>query len=229
VQEGRLVLGAWGSLARHKGIDLLLDALAESSERARMELHLAGAFESASYQRELERRARASKVHFHGAFESEDLAQHPVSDVHAFVSATRAHESYGLVLDEALALGLPRVIPDAPAFVERAGEGAGALLYESARASELARGLDRLLTDADLWPRLAREASAARERLPSPADVAEKHADLYRRAIALGAPDVEPAAWFEERMGRAALAEWDRALALRSAAELGLGPQEERP
>jgi len=229
VQEGRLVLGAWGTLARHKGIDLLLDALAQSSARERVELHLAGEFESPSYQRELECRARGSNVHFHGAFRSGDLGQHPVSDVHAFVSATRAHESYGLVLDEALALGLPRVIPDAPAFVERAGEQGAALFYESAHSGELARTLDRLSTETDLWPRLAREAGAARERLPTIADVAERHAELYARAIALGAPEVEPAAWFEERMDRAALAEWDRALAQRSAAELGLRLEEPRP
>jgi glycosyltransferase involved in cell wall biosynthesis len=216
-------------LAPHKGIDLLLEALAESSTPERVELHLAGAFESESYRRELERRARGSNVHFHGAFRSEDLAQHPVSDVHAFVSATRVHESYGLVLDEALALGLPGVIPDAPAFVERAGERAGSLLYAAARAGELARAFDRLLTEPDLWPRLVREASAARERLPTIAEVAGKHAELYERARALGAPQVEPAAWFEERMGREALAEWDRALALRSAAELGLESREPRP
>ena len=229
VHEGRLVLGAWGSLSRHKGIDLLLDALARSTERARVELHLAGEFESPSYRRELERRARGSNVHFHGAFRAQDLARHPVSDVHAFVSATRAHESYGLVLDEALALGLPRVIPDAPAFVERAGEGAGSLLYESAAAGELARAFDRLLTEVELWPRLAREANAARERLPTRAEVAQKHAELYERARELGPPEVEPAAWFEERMGREALAQWDRALSKCSAAELGFESPEQRP
>ena len=49
------------------------------------------------------------------------------SAVSSFVSGTRARETWGLVLDEAIALGLPMVLPRFGAYPEHAGEGRGAL------------------------------------------------------------------------------------------------------
>ena len=73
-----------------------------------------------------------------------------------------------------------------------------------------------------LLERLGAEARAARTLVPEADEVARRHLEAYEEAATLSAPALEPAAWFEERMGTEALAEWDRALALRSPSELGL-------
>ena len=82
-------------------------------------------------------------VECHGAYARERLSQHPVTGAHVMVSATRAQESHGLVLDEARLFGMPAVLPGAGAFVERALEG-GCLLYEPQSVDSLAACLDEL-------------------------------------------------------------------------------------
>ncbi|MDP6518822.1 MAG: glycosyltransferase [Planctomycetota bacterium] len=170
-----LVLGCWGQLAPHKGTDLLLAALDLVAESRPVELHLAGGCE-AQYLDELKLAASGLMVHFHGPFERADLPLHPVSAVHAFVCPSRAPESHGLVFDEALALGLPAVLPRSGAFPERAAAGVpgdgplatdaevgGVLFYSPGDARDLARVLERLAGEDGLLLRL-RAAAAERAR-----------------------------------------------------------------
>ena len=217
---GRLVLGSWGHLSRLKGSDLLLEALHDERLRGRVELHCAGAVVDPVLERRLPELRAGLDVRFHGPYRAEELGSHAVSRVHAFVSAARVRESYGLVLDEARALGLAIVLPRHPAFEERTDEARGTLFFEPGDVRSLADALTRLATEPGLADALAaRTPPVAR----GPLDAARELVSIYAVAIAAGAPAfAAPSdAWFATRMRAFAESEWDRSLSAQSRADLG--------
>jgi glycosyltransferase involved in cell wall biosynthesis len=222
-EEGRLRLASWGGLEPHKGIDLVLDALEIEPLPGRSQLALVGAGSATGYMHTLRNRAVGLHVRFLGPSDPEHLAER-VGLAHCFVTGTRAAESYGLALDEALDLGLPIVAPRTPAFTERFFDGRAALLYEPDDAASLAAMLARLLREPDLWPRLRAEARALSAALPDANVVAQQCLALYERAREAGPPAVRAPAWYEMRMVQEALQVWDQSLSRCSAAQLGLEP-----
>ena len=225
---GRVVLGAWGELHPLKGVDLLIDALGLVPEPQRFTLHLAGGEVRPGYADELRERARGLDLVLHGRFDLDELADHAVTEVHAMVSGTRARESWGLVLDEALALRLPMVLPDTPAFLEHLsvadrGEPRGALWFAARDAEALAAQLWRLWAEPELVAGLRAELPELADVAPSPARHAAELAEIYAECIAAGAPEVPAADWFEDRLARFELERWDAAFRDADPGELGLG------
>lgn len=74
------------------------------------------------------------------------------------------HEGYGMVLDEAIAHGLPIVCTDAGAMKDTVPEGSG-LLVPPGNVSALSNALESVMTDNVLRQSLARQATIARENL----------------------------------------------------------------
>ena len=217
-----LLLGAWGHLHPLKGQDLMIDALHRMQHKDRVELHLAGGEPEPGFAARVRSLATGLKVTLHGAYRVPELATHAVSRVHAMLSATRADESWGLVIDEAVALGLPSILPRSGAFAERLQEGQGALFYSARDAAALAALLDRVVLEPELL-------EAARRRLPALAEVApgvERQVDelrtIYAEAQAAGPPAVreEDSPSGPERA--ASQARWDAQMGAASAEELGL-------
>ncbi len=210
-----LRLGSWGRLSRLKGIDLLLEALDDS---APIELVLAGEEDFPGLLEELRRRLPRARVEAHGAFDHATLDRHPVTRVHAMIGASRAPESFGLVLEEARALGLPAILPDHGAYAERAGEETGALLYPPGDAAGLRERLRGLL---DSPARL----ESLRAAVPPPVSeevLVERHLELYRATLDAGPPgDAPEEEWYAERMELFAEEQWDRSLSSYSAEQLG--------
>jgi glycosyltransferase involved in cell wall biosynthesis len=217
----KLVLGAWGNLHPLKGVDLVLAAIRALPDPARVRLRVAGLEVLPEYAARLRALAAGLDVEFHGAYKVADLATHPVGAAHAMVSGSRARESFGLVLDEAAALGLPMVLPRSGAFAERAHEGRGALLYAPGDAAALAAALKRLLDEPGLLARLRAAVPPPEELAPSPADHAERVLAVYAAARAAGAPPAPARDWWAARLAREEQRDWDRALAERSPQELG--------
>jgi glycosyltransferase involved in cell wall biosynthesis len=220
----RLRLVSWSQLARHKGVDVLLDAFlaARSALAGRIELELAihCATADAAFAAELQRKSEGHPVHWGGGFTPEELRARVDPRAAVFVSATRAHESYGVSVDEAAELGLALLLPDAPVFRERCGPAA--VFFRSGDSASLCTEIVRLAEDARL---VAHHQDAARQwsmGLATRDELAERHEAAYARALRAGAPQVQAAAWFEARLATQSTLEWDRALSQRSAAELGL-------
>jgi len=222
----RLCLGAWSHLHPLKGPDILLAALAGTRDASRFELHLAGGEPDAAFAEGLHRAAAdlpQGTVHFHGPFGGpESLAAHPVTAVHAAISGTRARESWGLVVDEALALGLPLILPRSGAFPDRLQEGRGAMFYDPGDAHSLAQLLDRVADD----PALLEAARAAAPALVEAAPGMQVHLDglcaVYERVVQAGAPPVEPEPWWQARVRQAAEEGWDQSLSACTSEDLGL-------
>ena len=214
-----LVLGSWSGDARHKGRERLLAAATELAARGiPIELRLAGGGDPP----EPEPAARDGLALLRlGRFEPGSLARHPVARCHAMVAPGAAPESYGLVHDEALALGLPAVLSDRGALSERADRGA--VLFDPAVEGALTAVLLELLAPGRLKA-LRAEALAARAAVPTVDDAAEIALALYDEALRAGPPAAEalpPEDWFAARMTRFRTEQWDASLSRASPAELG--------
>ena len=137
------------------------------------------------------------------------------------MASTRAHESWGLVVDEALALRLPMVLPRTGALAERLTEGAGALFFEPDDPDSLTKVLRRLLDEPELVARVRDALPPLEEAVPSVARQVGAHLELYERVASEGAPEVAPADWWKAEMQSAKEREWDESLSRRTAEELG--------
>lgn len=175
-----LRLGSWGTLGLLKGPDLLVRAFRRAVESgARLELEIAGQDSNPDYANSVRAAAEGLPIRFHGPYTSID--ENPATDVHAFVSATRAHETWGLVADEATTLGLPMLLPRAGAFIERF-EAGGALFYESCDEA----GLAELLVEVAAEPERLERARRGLARALRPADWSRRFEELYERALRAG-------------------------------------------
>jgi glycosyltransferase involved in cell wall biosynthesis len=227
------VLASFGQWSELKGTDLLFEALGRLGDPRRVRLLLAGGAPFPDFAARVEQLAADCPVDVRllGPYDHADLASHPVADAHLFVTATRAHESWGLVVDEALELGQGVLLPDLGALGERAravAEDPWAALFRSADPDDLARLLEQLLDDPARVAALGAGATRAVEagdlagRALPVEEVARRHLELYRAALAEGPAAVEPADPAAEAEALERLAAWDRQLAGHSPEELGL-------
>ncbi|MBU6309321.1 MAG: glycosyltransferase [Planctomycetes bacterium] len=155
-----------GRLEARKGTDVLLAAaerVCGADRRARFVLvgKDAGGNGVTSYAKDFTSRAPAlvadRRVVFEGAVSDDALQQH-YADADLFVLPSR-FESFGLVLLEAMAFGLPLVASAIGGITEIVDDAVG-LLVEPGSVESLAGALVRLCDDASLRRRLGAEARA---------------------------------------------------------------------
>ena len=104
--------------------------------------------------RDIDDLASGLNLKSHGAFEQSDLAGAEL-DWAAFPSIVS--ESWSFVLDEAIALGLPVIVPDRGALGERVGQGG--VRFVAGDSDSLRDAIAGILEDRNL-------AGTCRERLP---------------------------------------------------------------
>ncbi|WP_298832114.1 glycosyltransferase [uncultured Piscinibacter sp.] len=165
------VLLSIAAQTHHKGIDTLLRAFARWNPPAGdVELRIGGAGPQAAAHRQLARALGVDdRVRWLGALAPQDVPQHVVA-CHAFVLASR-HETFGVVLAEALACGKPVLATrcGGPESIVHDGNGrlvavddvpalAEALAWMRARAAEF----DAAAIRADALRRFSRAAVAGR-------------------------------------------------------------------
>ncbi len=152
---GETVLFA-GRLSRQKNIPLLLEAMRLLRQRGRTtRLRIAGEGEEERRLRQLARRlGLEARVSFAGRLEGEALAgEFRAASVLALPSE---RESFGLVLVEAMAHGLPVVATDIPGVRRVVDPGRTGLLAPPDPES-FAGALERVLTDGELRKTIAGE------------------------------------------------------------------------
>lgn len=164
-------IGTFGSLVEQKGVRELVAAAAGLP----CELHLAGPFLAETFAAEVRALASRSGVPLscHGPYAPG--GPHPARRLHLAVFPSRCQESYGLVVDEALAHGVPVVVSDQGAFAERTGQGG----VRVSRLSDLHEVLRELVTDAEALSALRAAVPAV---LPSIDLAAARYLELYGRA-----------------------------------------------
>ncbi|HKX68283.1 MAG TPA: glycosyltransferase [Intrasporangium sp.] len=177
----RIHVGYVGRLEAHKGVDVLLDAVAGDP---RLFLRMAG---GGSLMQPLRARVQADgfddRVDFAGPLEQSDLPQFYRSlDVLAVPSLTTPSwvEQFGRVAVEAMACGTPVVASDSGALPEVVG-GAG-IMVAPGDASALRRALLRVGTEPETAAAM-REAGLAKATKTSWTAVAGLQEALYIRAL----------------------------------------------
>ncbi len=174
--DGRLVLATWGHLAPAKGVLDLLAAMRLVRDE-RLALLVLGEPTDAVHAEALLDAAEGLDVTFRGRFTADDLPSlRAEADVAVFPS--RAEETFGLVVAEARALGLPVIASDRGALPE--GVGAAGAVVPAADPVALAHLLAALLRDGRP---LLEWAGAARDEQLTPAAHADAVAALYARAL----------------------------------------------
>jgi glycosyltransferase involved in cell wall biosynthesis len=161
-----------GVVAFEKGHDVLLDAL-ESISHLSWSCECVGSLDcDPPFVESLHRRSwdvgLGGRVSFPGPRTGEDLDRSYAS-ADLLVLASRA-ETYGLVVTEALARGLPVIAADVGGLAEALGQGAAGtrpgLLVSPEDPAALGDALSDWLCDAELRARLRRAARERRESLP---------------------------------------------------------------
>jgi glycosyltransferase involved in cell wall biosynthesis len=183
--EGKRVAVFTGRLVSHKGVDVLLQALARLPKD--VVLVVIGAGPRLSSLVGLARRLGVGdRVRFCPAVSDEDLPRYlALGDVFVFPSQNRL-EGFGLAVAEAMAVGLPVVIADMPGVREVIEPGREGLLTEPLLAGDLAEKIRTLLDDPALakqMGRAGRERAEARYALPI---VARSLLSLYEALPAAG-------------------------------------------
>ncbi len=176
--DADVVLAYVGRIAPEKRIDLLLEALPEV--RRRTSRRVALVFVGGGPALDDLKGSAPAGVHFAGYRTGEDLAAHYASaDVFVFPSDT---ETFGQVVTEAMASGLPVVAPARGGVMDTVVPGRTGFLFEPGNASELADHVLRLVEDDALRARLAVEARAEAERR-SWDDIFRRLFDDYRETL----------------------------------------------
>lgn len=172
--RGPLRIGTFGNLVRDKGVALLVEAMAGL---AGVELHLTGPFLGDGFEAEVRARAAALGVPtvFHGAWRPGD--RHPATDLHLAVFPSLCQETYGLVVEEALARGVPVVVSALGALGERVG--AAGVVVEPTLAA-----LASALRAASEPQRLAALRAATTRPFATIDDATTRYRALYHRAQA---------------------------------------------
>ncbi|MFE4619282.1 glycosyltransferase [Streptomyces sp. NPDC056747] len=102
----------------------------------------------------------------------------------AVVAPSMSLETFGLVVAEAMAAGVPAVAAGHGAFVELVEDGVTGLLHRPGDPTSLAAGLRRIATEPDRNQEMGRAARRRYERNFSPAVGLERLVEEYRAAIA---------------------------------------------
>jgi glycosyltransferase involved in cell wall biosynthesis len=166
-----------GSINHGKGQDLLLEAFAMVNGSA--ELHFYGnvGLSARGYVAELKVRAAghpyAGKVFFHPP--TDDVAG--VLAETALLVHTSRQESFGMVLVEAMAAGVPVIANDLGGMREVVADGETGYLVEPCNPGLLAKKIDCLLADPDLRERMG---IAGRERVRQRFDIATRIEDYHQ-------------------------------------------------
>jgi glycosyltransferase involved in cell wall biosynthesis len=151
---GRLRVGFVGTLVWHKGVHVLLEAVARLP-RDRVELKVFGDPEVfPAYSRSLRDLAADLPVVFAGGFTSERTPE-IYAQLDVLIVPSLWLENSPLVIHEAFMAGIPVVGSRLGGIPELVVDGVSGLVVEAGSSDALARALQRLLDEPDLLPRLA--------------------------------------------------------------------------
>lgn len=142
-----------GRLEERKGLRVAVDAFAQLADRyPDLQLLVVGDGPE-RHAAELLPPAVRARVHMLGCVSDELLpTYHRASDI--FLAPATGAESFGIVLVEAMAAGLPIVASNIPGYREVARQGREAVLVAPSDASALADGVAQLLDSPDEQTRL---------------------------------------------------------------------------
>jgi len=165
-----LRLGYIGQLAPHKGVDILLDALARAAAPS-LSLRIWGdEAQDPAHARRLRALAAGQAVAFEGTFAPDRLAD-LMADIDLLVIPSTWYENSPLILLQALATHTPVVVSDVAGLTEFIDEGRTGYAVKRGDAAALAGLLGRLAAAPDGVHAMSRATHYARRVRDMAADV----------------------------------------------------------
>ncbi len=147
----KLRLGYTGSLVEHKGLHLLLEAIAPLEG---LRLDVFGAHEGdPAVKAYFEALPRLPNVRFHGGYRQREVGQ-LLTRVDVLVVPSIWEEAWGLIVDEAFLTGVPVIASRAGGLPEHVHAGQNGLLFRAGDAGDLRRQIQRLLQKRSLLEKL---------------------------------------------------------------------------
>ncbi|MEO1497328.1 MAG: glycosyltransferase family 4 protein [Planctomycetota bacterium] len=186
--EGVPIIGYLARVCPDKGLHVLVEAgrlLAERRPDLDFEIHSAGYLGAADcgylidLHRQVDQSHLAGRFHYRGEL-SRTAKFDFLRSLTLFATPTIYAEAKGLPALEAMAVGVPAVLPDHGSFPEMIADTGGGVLHEPADAESLASRLERLLEDAETRQRLSTAAAAAIRDRYSARQMAEATLAVYR-------------------------------------------------
>ena len=141
-----------GNVTRRKGLDVLVSAMGKLGD-LNLTLDVAGSFDKKSsyfkaINKIISKKGLQENISFHGCVEPAQLSS-LYAKADAFVFPSR-HETYGMVLVEAMSFGLPVIASSIPTTRAIIKDNINGILYEPDSSESLARAIRRLASDNSL-------------------------------------------------------------------------------
>lgn len=203
-KENRPVRVAFvGSLTKHKGAHVLLEAYARlaSEARERLQIELWGDSTDRVYVERTKARAAELDVHWRGGFDVERLPE-VLASADVLCVPSLWCENYPFVIREAFAAGRPVLTSAFGALPESVEAGRDGLLFKRGDATSLAACLKRLADE----PKLVDQMSKGIRPVHSLAEQVDELVPIYEQAIAEA-----PGRWQTSASGLPHLNEVERA------------------
>ncbi len=181
----RWTLGMVALMRPRKGLEIVLQALAQLRQRHDITLRIIGPFETAAYQNSIDRQIaqlgiadRIERVGF-----SEEVPEELVK-LDALVLPSLFGEGLPMVVLEAMAAGLPVIATRVEGTPEAITDGVEGLLAEPGNADSLAAKIEQLVSGQHDWQQMADHAKRRHGTDFSDLAMAERTAEVYRRVLA---------------------------------------------
>jgi len=150
-KHDKLVFGFAGSVAKHKGVHVLVEAF-NKVENENVELRIYGTYDPKSnYFKELQSMIRNDNIKFMGRYTD---VREPYSEMDVLVVPSICYESYSLVVREAFICKIPVIASDIGALPEAVQNGETGLLFQAVNARDLYEKMELIIHHPDLIEKL---------------------------------------------------------------------------
>lgn len=179
--DDRVILFVGGLDSAHyfKGVDLLIEAVADIADQKIKALIVGAGDLKKQYEKLAVEKGVANRVKFAGYVADADLPSHyNLADIFTLPSRNKA-EAFGIVLVEAMASGVPLIATDLRGVRTVVNDGVNGLIARPGDAVDLRQKLEKILADNDLAKEFSRQGLAlAQEKYRWPR-IIEKLDQLY--------------------------------------------------
>lgn len=144
--------GYMGTVDRHKGVHVLIEAFNAFANRPNMELHIWGATPSLEYLKFLRRLNRNPNTKFEGVYSDPSTV---LSQLDILVIPTVMYETYSIVAREALMSGTPVIAANIGAIPEVIVDHENGLLFKAGSADDLRTKINLLVDNPQMISQMA--------------------------------------------------------------------------
>jgi glycosyltransferase involved in cell wall biosynthesis len=182
-----------GSISEEKGVGDVVRSIRHLKTDLQQSFTFAGNGEIAAMENLARIEGVDSRVNFLGGIPNPDVFRRFCeADLLVVPSRSQFQEGFPLAMFEAIASHTPIVCSDHPIFRRVMEDGRNAMLFRAGDPSDLARVIDRVASNPDLYLGLSRSADETWAKLQGPAD--------WRRLIVEWVNEGPQATWIQQHM-----------------------------